>query len=94
MRKAVSEGRAATSRLSIEILERLQAKGYSFVQVKWLTPDNHYDFVVPASIVLIPMRDLPTDPARKDVYEPVDSDLLRQWAQSKNNTIQVYISKT
>ncbi len=93
MRKAVAEGRSASLRLSTALLEKLNANGYPFVQVKWLTPDRHYDFVVPESIVLIPMRKLPDDPSKKDVYERTDSDLLKQWAENNSNTIQVFISK-
>jgi hypothetical protein len=40
------------------------------------------------------MLELPTDQAQKDIYEPIDSELLREWAtEENNNRLKIYVAK-
>jgi hypothetical protein len=55
--------------------------------------DNHYDYVEPHFIVLVPMKELPVNPINKDIYEPVNSELLRQWCNKTDDGTEVFISK-
>ena len=84
MRKGIAEGKAATDEFTLAALSALEKDGYKFVQVKGFTMDNHYDYVEPHSLVLFPMRELPAEQAGKDIYEPIDSKILQQWAAEKN----------
>jgi hypothetical protein len=93
MRKGESDGKTATTKLSIEALQTLEDKGYRFVQVIGLTLDKHYDYVEPHFLILIPMKELPTDQSKKGIYEPIGSDLLKQWAVDSNSSTDVFISK-
>jgi len=91
MRKGINEGQFST-RLDLNSLKELQNKGYQYVQVKGLTSDKHYDYTDPHFIVLVPMKKLPSDQDKKDIYEPIKSKILQQWAQEVNNGVEVVIS--
>ena len=82
-----------STRLSVKALANIEKKGYKYVQVIGLTMDRHYDYVEPYFFMLVPCKELPTDPARKEIFEPVDSELLRAWAREKNDDTQVFIAK-
>lgn len=81
MRKGIGENRRATTLLTSRTLEQLKQKGYLYVQIRGLTIDNHYDYIEPSKLILIPMRELPADPAKKDIYAAIDSDVLASWAR-------------
>jgi hypothetical protein len=93
MRKGIEERRNASTQLSISALQRLEQKGYKYVQIKGLTADKHYEYVEPYYWVLIPMKELPLDPAKRDIYEPINSDILKQWALDISDTQYVISDK-
>jgi hypothetical protein len=92
MRKGIADSKSATIEFSTKALDLLQVKGFKFVQVKGLTMDKHYEYVEPHYLVLIPMKELPNDPLKRDIYEPIKSDLLYKWALEKNEYPQIVIS--
>ncbi len=94
MRKGIAEARTATVEFSVKSLDKLQLDGYKFVQVKGLTMDKHYDYVEPHVLVLVPMKELPTDPLKRDIYEPIKSELLYKWASEVNEYPQIVISNS
>jgi len=91
MKKARLEAKSGTIKFSIKALEDLQLEGYKFVQIKGLTIDMHYDYVDPHILILIPFRELPTDPLKRDIYEPIKSKLLYKWANEINEYPQIVI---
>lgn len=93
MRKGIEEGRNANTQLSISALKLLEQKGYKYVQIKGLTADKHYEYVEPYYWVLVPMKELPVDPAKRDIYEPINSDILKQWALDVSDTQYVISDK-
>ncbi len=92
MRKGVAEGRAASIEFNLKALLSLESKGFKYVQIKGFSGDMHYDYITPQMLVLVPMKELPTDPAKKDIYEPIGSKLLHQWATEDNDRIAIVIS--
>jgi hypothetical protein len=38
------------------------------------------------------MKELPTDPLKRDIYEPIKSELLYKWAKEKNEDPQIFIA--
>lgn len=94
MRKRKEKAENASTHLSLQALQNLEDKGYKYVQVKGMTLDKHFDYVEPHFMVLIPMKELPTDPAMKDIYEPISSDLLKSWAKDDGDDIQILISNS
>jgi hypothetical protein len=94
MRKGEADGQAATTPLSLKALQILEDKGFKFVQVKGLTLDKHYEHIEPHFLLLLPIKELPVDQSKKDIYEPIGSDLLKQWASDNDSNTDVFISKT
>ncbi len=92
MRKGIAEGKAGTTAFNVKALDNLQDKGYKFVQIKGLTVDRYYDYVEPLILVLVPLKELPTDPFKKDIYEPIKSELLYKWATEKNEYPEIVIA--
>jgi hypothetical protein len=81
-----------TTPLSVHALDDLSNRGYKFVQVKGFNGDHEPDYVEPHCIMLVPMKELPGDDSKKDIYEPVTSSLLVEMAAENNPYIQVLIS--
>lgn len=91
MRKGIRDGQKGTQLFTQKKLEQLIGKGYRYVQVKGLTTDYHYDYIEPSRIVLIPLRELPADQSAKDIYEPIDSQLLLSWACERDNRLKMFL---
>jgi hypothetical protein len=49
----------------------MENKGYKVEQVKGLTTDKYYDYLGPRLFAFGSLKELPTDPAEKDIYEPI-----------------------
>ncbi len=92
MRKNVAEGSRQTVPMTITLLEALAKKGFQYVQVKGFTSDKHFDYVDPRIFIMVPMKELPTDPLLKDIYEPINSELLRRWAMEKDEMTEFRIA--
>lgn len=92
MRKGIAERGSTPRPLTKEALAKIEKEGYKYVQIKGLTFDKHYEYVEPHYLVLVPMKELPTDPAQKDIYEPIASKILQQWATEKNDVLEILIA--
>jgi hypothetical protein len=93
MRKGITAALKSGVELTTGALDKLFNKGYRFVQVKGLTSDRHFDYMEPEILMLVPMKELPTDPLKRDIYEPINSELLYKWASEKNEHPQVLIGQ-
>jgi hypothetical protein len=80
--------------LTSEALTSLQKKGYKYLQVQGFTMDHHLEYVDPHYLMLVPMKELPTDQAKKDIYEPINSELINSWltSNSSNDRLSVYLA--
>ena len=85
MRKGIAEVNTPTIPLTQSALLKIEKEGFKYVQVKGLTTDKHYDYIDPHFLVLVPMKELPVDQDKKDIYEPISSELLLQWANEKQD---------
>ncbi len=92
MRKGMTDVKSGTTEFNVNALDNLQNQGYKFVQIKGLTIDKHYDYVDPYILVLVPYKELPTDPMKKDIYEPIKSELLYKWAGEENKYPEIVIA--
>ncbi len=92
MRKGLSEGQGALI-FDLKTLKKLENKGYKYVQIKGLTVDKHYDYIEPHFVLLTPLKELPSDPAKKDIYEPIESEILQQWANERNDHFEIMIAQ-
>lgn len=92
MRKGIADARSGTIPFDAEVLQELKDKGFKFVQVKGLTPDNHYDYSEPHLMLLVPLKELPDSETNRDIYEPLESRILDKWASEKSDRLPVLIA--
>jgi hypothetical protein len=83
---------SSLSVLTIASLKRLKEKGFEFVQVKGMSTDHRPDYMEPHYLMLVPMKKLPDDPSQKDVYTPIGSSILIDWANYPTRGIKVVIA--
>lgn len=82
----------ATVPFTVAVLESLKNGGFQFVQVKGFTADKKLDYMEPRYLVLTPMKALPVEPGKIEIYEPINSQLLQDWATNPGNGMKVLIS--
>jgi hypothetical protein len=92
MKNEVKKEVKLSARLTTESLQKLKNRGFCYVQVKGFTKDNRPDYMEPDYLMLIPMKELPTDPIQKDIYAPLDSKILLDWARAPNDGIEVRVA--
>jgi hypothetical protein len=71
--------------LTFEALDSLQQKGYKYLQVKGYTLDHHLEYVEPHYLMLVPIKALSVKREQMDIYEEIDSSLIKEWAKAGNN---------
>jgi hypothetical protein len=79
--------------LTVQALEDLKKQGYQYVRVNAFTRDKRQDYIEPCYIVLVPIKELSEDRDKKGIYEPVDSPMLVNWANSPDEGIKVFVIK-
>ncbi|HTI90205.1 MAG TPA: hypothetical protein VL727_06420 [Puia sp.] len=78
-------------RLTQQSLQSLKDSGFRFVLIKGYTTDRRQDYIELNYFTLVPVKDLPDDPNKKEIYEPIDSTILREWALSPDEGLKVII---
>ena len=71
--------------LSIEALNSLQKKGYRYLQVQGFTLDHHPEYVEPHYLMLVPIKELSVNPENMDIYEDINSELIKDWVKISGN---------
>ena len=79
-------------RLTAARLQKLKDQGFRFVLIKGYSLNKRSDYIELNHWVLVPVMQLPEDPAQKEIYEPIDSEILLEWANSPDG-IQAYLEK-
>jgi hypothetical protein len=74
------------------ILEKLKQEGFMYVQVKGFNIDWHLDYLSPRYLMLIPIRELPNDQDKKEIYEPIHSSILSEWASDDGGEVEIMIA--
>jgi len=77
--------------LTKQSLQQLKDSGFRFVLIKGYTTDRRVDYIEVNYFTLVPVRDLPEDPNKKEIYESIDSDILMQWASFPDDGAKVII---
>lgn len=83
-----------STRLTARILQQLKDKGFQFVLVKGYTPDRRHDHIQLNHLTLVPVMELPQKPGDKEIYAPIDSEILLDWANSPDVDFIAYIEIT
>lgn len=78
-------------RLTRQSLEKLKADGYRFVLVRSYTIARATDYLEMNDFMLTPVRDLPVNRGEMEIFEPIDSDILRDWVDHADYGIKAFI---
>jgi len=81
------------ARLTAQNLQELKDLGFHFVLIKGYTPGWRSDHIELNQFILVPVKQLPEDPAEKEIYEPIDSEILLDWATSTDGGTEAFIRK-
>ena len=73
-------------------LQSLKKKGFRYVQVQGFSPDKHLDYMEPRYFVLVPLKNLPTETDQKGIYEPIESEILTEWANTEDEGFDVFLA--
>jgi hypothetical protein len=85
------ENSRSAIRLTKESLQQLKDSGFRFVLIKGYTTDRRVDYIELNYFTLVPVKDLPEDPNKKEIYEPIDSEILMEWASFPDDGAKVII---
>jgi len=78
-------------RLTPQILQDLKRSGYRYVLIKDYAVDRRFDFIQLNNFTLTPVRELPEGPGEKEIYAPIDSEIIEEWANSSDAALTAYI---
>lgn len=92
MKNETREDFETAAPFTIAALETLKNKGFRYVQVKGFTSDKKLDYMEPRYLVLIPMKELPVDAGKIEIYESINSQLLLDWASNPREGMEILIS--
>lgn len=81
----------AASRLTMEALRKLEDLGYRYVLIKGYMPDRRADYIELNHFILVPVKALPEGEGEKEIYAPIDSEILRDWANQPDDGIVAFI---
>lgn len=84
----------AGRRLTKESLQELKDLGFRYVLIKGYEVDRCFDLIELNYFTLSPVKELPEDPEEKEIYAPIDSEILMDWACSPDSTVKAYIETT
>jgi hypothetical protein len=85
------ENPKTANRLTKQSLQHLKDSGFRFVLIKGYSRDGRVDYIEIDYFSLLPVRDLPDDPNKKEIYEPIDSAILMEWANFPDEGLKVII---
>jgi hypothetical protein len=80
-------------RLTATRLQKLKDQGFRFVLIKGYSLNKRSDYIELNHWVLVPVMQLPEDPAQKEIYEPIDSEILLEWASCSPDGVEAYIER-
>jgi len=80
-------------RLTKQSLQQLKDNGFLYVLIKGYTRDGRVDYIELDYFTLIPVKSLPDDPGKKEIYEPIDSTILVGWASSPDEDLKIFIEE-
>jgi hypothetical protein len=79
--------------LTSEALDNLQQKGYKYLQVQGYTLDHHPEYVEPHYLMLVPIKSLSVKREQMDIYEDIDSNLIKEWIKAGNSSrLEIFLA--
>jgi len=92
MKNETRENFGATNLLTPSVLQNLKNKGFRYVQVTGFSSDRKPDYMEPRYFMLVPVKDLPGNQQEQGIYEPIDSKILMDWANSPYEGVEVLVA--
>ncbi|MBS1600740.1 MAG: hypothetical protein JST75_21145 [Bacteroidetes bacterium] len=92
MKNETEEDFGSSLKLTRPLLQKLKDRGFRYVQVMGFTSDRRLDYMEPRFLLLVPIMELSDDPAKQEIYEPINSKILEDWANSPDEGIEILIS--
>lgn len=92
MKNEMKENFGPAVAFTLQTLEKLKTRGFQYVRVNAFTQDKRMDYMEPHYFMLIPVKELPDNINEKGIYEPINSQLLIDWANSPNEGIKVFVT--
>ena len=83
---------AVATRLTHLSLQKLKDDGFRYVQVMGFTQDGRLDYMELKYFMLIPVKFLPEDQNKRGIYEPIESKILIEWANSDDDGFEVLVA--
>jgi hypothetical protein len=78
--------------LTLHTLEELKSRGFQYVRVNAFTHERRPDYMEPRYVVLSPLTQLSENREQAGIYEPIDSPILIEWANSPNVGFKVFVA--
>lgn len=78
-------------RLTRHSLEKLKQWGFRYVVVESYTIDRRSDFIEMNHFLLKPLKEMPGEPGELGIFESIDSQILREWADHPDSGIKAFI---
>lgn len=80
--------------LSFKALDNLKKKGYRYLQVQGYTLDHHPEYVEPHYLMLVPIKELSANREKMDIYEDINSELIKDWVKTSanNDRLEIYLA--
>jgi hypothetical protein len=91
MRNGRIEKTGAVVTLTLQVLKELKEKGFQYVSVQAFTNDRRIDYLEPSYLELVPLKVLPDEINKIGIFEPIDSQMLTEWASAPNQGIKVFV---
>ena len=83
--------RKPSIRLTARILHQLKEKGFQYVLIKGYSPDRRHDYIQLNHLTLVPVMELPREAGEKEIFAPIDSEILLDWANSPDKEFLAFI---
>jgi hypothetical protein len=81
----------ASSRLTSQAIKVLQELGYQYMVIKGYTPDRRNDHIELNHFMLEPVKQLSEEPGQTGIFAPIDSDIIRDWANQADDGVIAFI---
>jgi hypothetical protein len=79
--------------LTLHTLKELKSQGFQYVQVNGFSHGKCLDYMEPSYFLLSPLKQLSEGREQKGIYEPIDSQILKEWASFPDEGIKVFVAK-
>ncbi len=78
-------------RLTVESLQRIRSLGFQYFLIKGYAPGRKADYIELGFFTLVPVVELPIKQEEMEIYAPIDSEIVDEWASQKEGGVQAFI---